>query len=330
MEKKQPCSHKNIIIETGWDPYTVYTSPFQYKATNWAIKIVLIVLLLLFIILTITYIVNYSRGRRDGMNPVTIVDDINGPDSNYGSSVKGEVANYGVSLNTEHLCTSNNGAWNRDRETCSCKPPYYGKFCQKESHPPTMYYSDDVKFESIPVKGNVPLTFNESGEVDPESCTSICDKNFSCLGVKHVNGKCSLIISNPEYKEGGETVLLYKDGVRPIDKSGVYVYSGSQNRPLRFWLERDEVNRVALNEVSKITIPVNPRINNDGLHKGIWSQTIFLSEEFDELYSSGNVFVDEGISPNSDYQLSFPPEMIGKTVYVMYVKSNKTKNVVHN
>lgn len=176
------------------------------------------------------------------------------------------------------------------------------------------------------------LTFARGGGVDPNSCTSQCDRYSGCTGVYFDGEECRLITSRVRIPAGfafhppqnggdledGNRVWLR---VSPTIEGRVIGYWGRSlltphwNRDdheahINFDLQRPEV----------LLTRGNPsRIRNDPQATGIWSLTPFKAADFDMLLKSphSQMIIDRP-SGVSDYAIPWPRNFLAQPLWAMY------------
>lgn len=223
---------------------------------------------------------------------------------------------------------------------CRCTPPWYGPYCQKQAY--SYDYDpfgsrDEVISQYVTSAIAAPeptsnLTFARGGGVDPNSCTSQCDRYPGCTGVYFDGVECRLITSRVRVPVGFTIHPSQSDGdledgnrvwlrVSPIVEGRVIGYWGRSlltphwNRDdhgtyINFDLHRPEV----------LLTRGNPsRIRNDSQATGIWSLIPFEVADFDALLRSphSQMIIDR---PNglTDYAIPWPRNFLAQPLWAMY------------
>lgn len=210
----------------------------------------------------------------------------------------------GDDINDDKTCEKSQRSY-KNGDYCVCRPPFWGRSCERESHGSDYYAVGDYPFlgEPFPVHRKA---FPFSGN-DPNSqilCEKLCNDDQNCIGYQYENkdpdgginnqvpsGLCFLLNQVPSgvgngFNEHRDANTYLAKNKRPQFPNTVILYKGQLRR--RFWLEQNihtnqyKIVNLHINQVNRIDW-VSDGIINDGQKVIVVADHYFTPKEGKEI-----------------------------------------------
>jgi len=339
------------IPETNMQLISPISKEYPEKCGYWFyISMALIVVVIICVILVIVYAVGGDEKKtvNVALNPLGLRTE---PKNGSGLNL------------TRSECNGPNVQWDNVNNTCTCAFPYNGNICitqevgphynylGKISNPSNLNYGTQEFTECDPEY----LTYLPNGNVDPDSCTSYCDKNNNCNGVVYTlldgSYKCGMINQNIIIEKNGKLTIeqdqkqnIYFNNKRTNPKFTGQIFLYSNGLIQDYWLMHQEIVPVGsgkgfynANEGNASHIAwYNPNnkgstppqwIINDGNLAGTWSNVPFDNNGRLAQGSQVTSWVDSGpVNGVTTYRLNFPESFLGSLYSEIDGNGNSTGN----